>query len=270
MAEEHQYCTFFLDGLYFGIDVLKVQEVIRYQEMTRVSLAPPVVRGLINLRGQIVTAIDLRRRVRHAGSRCGPSPVNVVVHTDDGAVSLLVDEIGDVLEVPEKMFERPPETLKGTARELIRGAYKLEQRLLLILDTERTVNLANGLRLWERPMTPTSERNTGGTTLFERIGGIDAITAAVDSFYERVFADPVLAPFFVKTNKSRLRKRQVQFFCRHSEAPRVYKGRDMKTAHENMVIAPSHFDSVAGHLTNATGTRRCACSPTKLLRSLRH
>ena len=136
MSETHQYCTFFVDDQYFGLDVLNVQEIIRYQGMTRVPLAPPVVRGLINLRGQIVTAIDLRRRLELTDRPAGQFPVNVVVHTDDGAVSLLVDEIGDVLEVPDKLFERPPETLKGTARELIRGAYKLADRLLLILDTE--------------------------------------------------------------------------------------------------------------------------------------
>jgi purine-binding chemotaxis protein CheW len=141
VTEQHQYCTFYVDGHYFGLDVLKVQEVIRYQEMTRVPLAPPVVRGLINLRGQIVTAIDLRRRLELADRPADRLPVNVVVQTDEGAVSLLVDEIGDVLEVPENMFERPPDTLKGTARELIRGAYKLPDRLLLILDTERTVSL---------------------------------------------------------------------------------------------------------------------------------
>ena len=144
MPEDRQYCTFFLDGHFFGIDVLEVQEVIRYQDMTRVPLAPAVVRGLINLRGQIVTAIDLRRRLELPERPADQSPINVVVHTDDGAVSLLVDEIGDVLEVTEKAFERPPETLRGTARELIRGAYKLPNQLLLILDTERTVNLTAG------------------------------------------------------------------------------------------------------------------------------
>ena len=144
MAGGNQYCTFLVDGQYFGVDVLKVQEVIRYQEMTRVPLAHPVVRGLINLRGQVVTAIDLRRRLDLADRPGDQLPVNVVVQTDDGAVSLLVDEIGDVLEAPEQLFERPPETLKGTARELIRGAYKLLDRLLLILYTERTVNLTSG------------------------------------------------------------------------------------------------------------------------------
>ena len=143
MAADRQYCTFFLDGHYFGIDVLQVQEVIRYQEMTRVPLAPAVVRGLINLRGQIVTAVDLRRRLDLPDRPGGEPPVNVVVQTDDGAVSLLVDEIGDVLRVPVGAFERPPETLRGPARDLIRGAYKLDGRLLLILDTERAVNLAD-------------------------------------------------------------------------------------------------------------------------------
>ena len=73
MADAHQYCTFFVDGHFFGLDVLKVQEIIRYQEMTAVPLAPPVVRGLINLRGQIVTAIDLRRRLELQRPARGPA-----------------------------------------------------------------------------------------------------------------------------------------------------------------------------------------------------
>src|SRR5215475_532584 len=143
MTDAHQYCTFYVDGHYFGLDVLKVQEVIHYQEMTRVPLAPPVVRGLINLRGQIVTAIDLRRRLELKDRPGEQLPVNVVVHTDDGAVSLLVDEIGDVLEVSEKDFERPPDTLTGNARELIHGVYKLEQGLLLILNHEKATKVAS-------------------------------------------------------------------------------------------------------------------------------
>src|SRR5262249_279253 len=141
MSVEYQYCTFYVDGQYFGLDVLRVQEIIRYQEMTRVPLAPPVVRGLINLRGQIVTAIDLRRRLELTERPADQLPLNVVVQSEDGAVSLLVDEIGDVLQVRQKLFDRPPDTLKRTPRDPIRGAYKLENRLLLILDPERTVSL---------------------------------------------------------------------------------------------------------------------------------
>jgi len=143
VVAERQYCTFVLDGRHFGIDVMRVQEVIRYQEMTRVPLAHAVVRGLINLRGQIVTALDLRRRLDLPDRPADRPPVNVVISTDDGAVSLLVDEIGDVLQVPEAAFERPPDTLRGAARELIHGAYKLDDKLLLILNTDRAVALAN-------------------------------------------------------------------------------------------------------------------------------
>ena len=138
----NQYATFYLDRHLFGVEVGTVQEVIRYQEMTRVPLADSVVTGLINLRGQIVTALDLRRRLAMSDRPEGKLPINVVVRTGDEAVSLLVDEIGDVLEVEESTFESPPETLQGEARSLIRGAYKLSGQLLLILDTEKAVTLA--------------------------------------------------------------------------------------------------------------------------------
>lgn len=142
MNEVKQFCTFYLDKLLFGVEVEKVQEVIRYQEMTRVPLAPAVMRGLINLRGQIVTALDLRRRLELPDRPPDRLPMNVVVRTGEEAVSLLVDEIGDVLEVDEEAFEAPPETLQGETRELICGAYKLRDRLLLMLDTDKTVNLS--------------------------------------------------------------------------------------------------------------------------------
>ncbi len=141
MANTKQFCTFFLNDLFFGIEVLKIQEVIRYQEMTRVPLAPGTIEGLINLRGQIVTAIDLRHRFEMPARQAEQLPMNVVVRSEDGAVSLLVDEIGDVVEIDEAIYERPPETLQGVARELIQGVYKLKDRLLLILDTEKTISV---------------------------------------------------------------------------------------------------------------------------------
>jgi purine-binding chemotaxis protein CheW len=141
MTNTKQFCTFFVNGLFFGVEVLRVQEVIRYQGMTRVPLAPAMVQGLINLRGQIVTAIDLRRRLELAPREAEQLPMNVVVRSDDGTVSLLVDEIGDVVEIQDDIYERPPETLKGVARDLVQGVYKLKERLLLILDTEKTINL---------------------------------------------------------------------------------------------------------------------------------
>jgi purine-binding chemotaxis protein CheW len=140
VSKTQQFCTFFLEDQFFGVPVEQVQEVIQYQEMTRVPLVPEVIRGLINLRGQIVTAVDLRRRFGMEDRPDSQLPMNVVVRTDDGAVSFLVDEIGDVLEADEENFERSPETLQGQARELVCGVYKLQERLMLVLDTERAVS----------------------------------------------------------------------------------------------------------------------------------
>ncbi|PIQ97674.1 MAG: chemotaxis protein CheW [Nitrospinae bacterium CG11_big_fil_rev_8_21_14_0_20_56_8] len=145
MSDEKQFCTFYLDENFFGVEVEKVQEVLKYQEMTSVPLAPSVVRGLINLRGQIITALDLRRRLQMDDRPEGQLPMNVVLRTEDGAVSLLVDEIGDVLEMADERFESPPDTISGVTRDLVRGVYKLDDRLLLILNTDRTIKLDSTL-----------------------------------------------------------------------------------------------------------------------------
>jgi len=137
--QSRQYSTFSVDNLFFGIEVLRVQEVLRYLEMTSVPTAPEVIEGLINLRGQIVTAVDMRRRLGLPKRTDGETPMNMVVRSEDGAVSLLVDEIGDVLEVRADDYEPPPDNMSREQRELIQGVYKLDGRLLLVLDTERVL-----------------------------------------------------------------------------------------------------------------------------------
>lgn len=139
-SDARQLCTFHVDDLFLGIDVQEVQEVIRYQEMTRIPLAPDAINGLINLRGQIVTAIDLRCRLDLRLRDENELPMNVVVRDGENAVSLLVDRIGDVVEVADELFEPPPSTVVPKLRELIRGAYKLTDCLLLVLDTESVLS----------------------------------------------------------------------------------------------------------------------------------
>ena len=138
---ESQYCTFRVGQMFFGLEVEQVQEVIRFQSMTRVPLAPAEVHGLIHLRGQIVTAIDMRTRMGlpHLDDEL---PMNVILTGDYGAVSLLVDEIGDVIEVEDELFEHPPNTLGRDVRELVRGVYKLDGQLLLILDATAAIQIA--------------------------------------------------------------------------------------------------------------------------------
>jgi purine-binding chemotaxis protein CheW len=141
MSQTSQFCTFYLDNLLFGVELKGVQEVIRSLDMTQVPLAPSVVSGLINLRGQIVTAVDLRRRLELQPRPAGARPMNVVVRSEDGSVSLLVDEIGDVVEVGEDTFEPPPQTLRGAVRSMILGVHKLKGQLMHVLDTEKACQM---------------------------------------------------------------------------------------------------------------------------------
>ena len=136
-----QFLCFVLGGETYGIPILKVREIQVSAKITRIPQAPEAIPGVINLRGQIVTAIDVRARFGLPPRTGDDLPMNVVVRTDEGVVSLLVDEIGDVLEVDEAAFERVPETLLGTIREHVRGVYKLDVGLLLLLDAERVTNL---------------------------------------------------------------------------------------------------------------------------------
>ena len=256
MVETQQFATFHLDDLLFGVEVRQVQEVIRFQEMTRVPLAPPVVQGLINLRGQIVTAVDLRRRLALPQRAADRLPMNVVVRTPDGAVSLLVDEIGDVVEVSADAFERPPETVTGIARDLIQGVYKMKDALLLVLDTQKSVQVSDGpsaevaLSLDHSPdlASRTTSAAVEADSLFERLGGQPAIEAVVAGLYERVLADAEVAPFFRNTDMAILKRRQAEFLGQAFGGPATYEGPPMKQVHAAMEIEPRHFDRVANHL----------------------
>ncbi len=134
-----QLCTFRLEPYNFGVDVLFVQEVMRHQEITPVPLAPPEVRGLINLRGQLVIAIDLARRLGLPARPPEMRPSHVVVRSPVGATSLLVDVVGDVRVMDPGAFEPTHESIRGPAREVTSGVFKLDNELLLVLDVARAV-----------------------------------------------------------------------------------------------------------------------------------
>ncbi|HEX7900937.1 MAG TPA: chemotaxis protein CheW [Planctomycetota bacterium] len=151
MSAARQYCSFTLAGHLFGIDVLRVQEVLTSMPLTRVPMAPPDVAGLLNLRGHVVPALDLRTRLSLPPRAPGAPTMMVVIRTDEGPVSLLVDEIGQVIDPDPGSFERPPDTLKGAVRELIPGAFKLKDRLLLALDVDRLLAPAPAIQTHEEP-----------------------------------------------------------------------------------------------------------------------
>jgi purine-binding chemotaxis protein CheW len=137
MTSARQFCTFYLDHLLFGVESLKVQEVVTYRELRPVPLAPPVVSGLMNLRGQVVVALELRRRLELAERPADMTPICLVVRAASGTVCLLADEVGNVVEVDEQTFEASPETLSPRLRSVILGVHKLEDQLMHVLDTDQ-------------------------------------------------------------------------------------------------------------------------------------
>jgi purine-binding chemotaxis protein CheW len=134
-----QYATFEVADQLFGLEVGRVQEVLTFSEYTPVPLAPAHVGGLFNLRGQVIAALDLRVRLGLPPTDLSEGAMNVIVRDDDESVSLLVDRIGDVVELDDNAAEVPPDTLTGPVRDLITATFPLEDRLLLALDARAAV-----------------------------------------------------------------------------------------------------------------------------------
>lgn len=129
-----QFVTFKIADATYGVPVMHVQETLGHQSRTFVPQAPRGVAGLVNLRGQVVLTLDLRPRLGLPALPAEAEPMMVVVEVDGEAISLLVDSVGEVLEVADAQFEGVPDTLDPAVRDLIVGVYKLEQGLLLALD----------------------------------------------------------------------------------------------------------------------------------------
>ncbi|HEV2687288.1 MAG TPA: chemotaxis protein CheW [Bryobacteraceae bacterium] len=144
MTNARQFCTFYLDHLLFGVESQKIQEVVGYRELRPVPLAPPVVRGLMNLRGQVVVALELRRQLELAERPADMTPVCLVVRAAGGEVCLLADEVGNVVEVDDGSFEPSPETLSRRLRSVILGVHKLEHQLMHVLDTDLACEVKGG------------------------------------------------------------------------------------------------------------------------------
>jgi purine-binding chemotaxis protein CheW len=134
-------CTFFLGGEWFALESQSVQEVLRSPAITPVPLASLDIGGLMNLRGHILLAVDIRSRLGLLGHKDGLAPYCMVLRREGGDISLLVDGVGNVVDTDTELYEAPPGTLQGTARLLIRSTLKLKDQLLLILDGEQVLQM---------------------------------------------------------------------------------------------------------------------------------
>lgn len=138
--ETQDYVTMFIDGQMFGIAVLTVQDVLGPQKITRIPLAPREVAGSLNLRGRIVTAIDVRLRLGLKRPQDDNKGMSVVVEQSGELYSLMVDQVGEVLSLPVAKFERNPPTLDPMWREFSAGIYRLDDKLLVVLDVAKLLD----------------------------------------------------------------------------------------------------------------------------------
>lgn len=140
-GEASDLVTMTVAGQLFGIPVLQVQDVLKPQRITRIPLAPPEIAGSLNLRGRIVTVIDLRSCLGMPKQDRSHERMSIVVDFHGELYSLLVDQIGDVLSLPNADFEHNPPTLEKRWREIASGIYRLNQNLLVVLDVARLLNI---------------------------------------------------------------------------------------------------------------------------------
>ena len=143
-GETHGFVSIRIGAQWFGVPVLRVQDVIADTEINRLPLAPPEVAGSLNLRGRIVTAIDLRRRLRMEPRESADGLMSVIVERAGELYALLVDDVGDVLWLPASEREAAPVTLSSHWRGLSDGLYQLETGLLLVLNIEQVLALGVG------------------------------------------------------------------------------------------------------------------------------
>ena len=141
-SDYQQYSTFKVADRLYGIDVTAVQEVVRSMAMTPIPLAERYVKGLINLRGQVATAIGMHELFGFEKPTSAEA-MNVVCKCEGNLISLLVDEIGDVMEVPKQNFEPTPQTVAGDVKRFMVGVYKIPGNLLSIIDTEKVLDYLN-------------------------------------------------------------------------------------------------------------------------------
>ncbi len=138
---ENQYVTFFIDKQMFCIPVMLVRDIFQADKITHIPQAPKVIYGAINLRGHIITAIDLRERLKIPATRDVKDPMNIAVEVDGETYSIVVDSVGEVLTLAENDFEKNPATLDEKWKEVSSAVYKLDKRLLIVLDMDRVLDI---------------------------------------------------------------------------------------------------------------------------------
>jgi purine-binding chemotaxis protein CheW len=139
----NQFSTFWVDERLYGVNIKMVQEITKSMNLTEVPLAPDYIKGLINLRGQIATAVGLRELFEISGAQENAGKINVVCKSESYLLSLVVDQVGDVLELEDSQFEMTPETVSPSVTKFMSGVYKLPNSLLSVIDIQKIIDFLN-------------------------------------------------------------------------------------------------------------------------------
>jgi len=322
-VDKEQFVTMVVEGQLFGVPILQVQDIVEPRGITPVPVAPSAIAGVMNLRGRIVTVINLRRCLGLEDRGGDALGMGITVEHRGDLYTLLVDTIGDIRDLPRTDFEKPPATLNENLRRLSTGIFRLPDDLLVVLDVERVLDTeilmktppvqlkkripkskgvekknvlkldkpsaedetcaadapgvvektsvktakksmpkkvkedTNVVKLTKSektgPEAPAQEESVSeAASLFERIGGDEAVEAAVDIFYSKVMADDLLKPFFVGVKMDQQSFMQRLFLTGAFGGPQAYTGRSLREAHKKLVeeqgLGEEHFGAVAGHL----------------------
>ena len=310
--DKEQLVTMVIEDQMFGVPILQVQDIVETRLITPVPLAPSAIAGVMNLRGRIVTVINLRRCLGVEAQDGDNRGMGITVEYMGDLYTLLVDSIGDVRDLPRRDYEKPPATLDEKLRRLSTGVYRLPDNLLVVLDIERVLDTdilmqtptlppkrrdtKNGQAAKEKTeakagrvdkastetadaeTTETSEPSETGNvvsfpaaaesetpavsatestsaepaTLFERIGGDEAVEAAVDIFYSKVLSDPALQPFFEGVDMDSQSFMSRLCFTGFFGGPQASSSQSLREAHQPIVdekgLDDAEFAAMARHL----------------------
>lgn len=287
-GDEEQLVTMTVDSQLFGIPILRVQDIVEPVQITPVPLASSAVAGVLNLRGRIVTVIDLRVCLGAEPKDLSERPMSVTVEHKGDLYTVLVDSIGDVRSLPRRDLDKPPQTLDPRMRKLCSGVFRLQDDLLAVLDVERVLDpatIAEAPR--RRPLkrskeekpamaprkkkeatkkasnddndkeaAPASAKPTSSSsseaqaTVFEQLGGELGIDAAVDLFYEKASGDPRLAEILEVSNADALARQTKAFMTQALGGSSSFNSADLAAAHQQLA---QHVEVDDGHFIAACG-----------------
>ncbi|MBP5857388.1 chemotaxis protein CheW [Marivibrio halodurans] len=285
--DEEQLVTMIVDDQLFGIPILRVQDIVEPTQITPVPRAPSAIAGVLNLRGRIVTVIDLRECLGAPPVSSENRLMSVTVEHNGDLFTLLVDSIGDVRSLPRAAFDKPPVTLDQRMRRLCSGVFRLEGQLLAVLDVEKVLDeefiasmptrtrprldlgrkkdkskdkdrpravKESARSSVKRASSAEDDSAADAAPLYERLGGEAAVDGAVDLLQGKVAGDDRLDAFVAGRDTAALSKTMKRFMAQVLGGPKHFSEADMRAAYKKLVreqgLDDTHFIAVAGHLAD--------------------